>query len=136
MIRSVHSTVIKLRGRQVPARSRPCLQVLEDRTLPSVLTVTSTADSGAGSLRAVLAAAHDQDTIKFLLAKPSTINLTSGTLSIGTGLQLAIIGPGPSALTVHGNNTFPDFTLNGLVTLSGMTITGGSNDGGGGIKNL
>jgi len=141
MIRSVDSTAKKLCGpkSRSPARSRPCLEILEDRTLPSVLTVTSAADSGPGTLRAVMAAALDQDTITFALPSPSTINLTSGTLSVGAGLLITIIGPGASALTVNGNNTFTDFTLNGGVTLSGMTITGGStgnNEGGGGIKNV
>ena len=39
------------------------LELLEDRTLPSTLTVLNTHDSGAGSLRAVLAAAHAGETV-------------------------------------------------------------------------
>jgi hypothetical protein len=36
----------------------PCLLVLEDRTLPSTLTVLTNADSGDGSLRAAVVAAR------------------------------------------------------------------------------
>jgi hypothetical protein len=38
-------------------RFRPGLDVLEDRTLPSTLTVLNTIDSGPGSLRAAIEAA-------------------------------------------------------------------------------
>jgi hypothetical protein len=40
-----------------PARYRPCIEVMEDRYLPSTLTVTTVADSGPGSLRDTIAAA-------------------------------------------------------------------------------
>src|SRR5262249_6645599 len=42
---------------------RPSLEGLECRTLPSTLTVLTNADSGAGSLRALLALASRGDTI-------------------------------------------------------------------------
>ena len=55
---------------------------LEDRTVLSVLTVLNNADSGAGSLRAAIAAAQSGDTIVF---DPSlayeTITLSSGPLA-------------------------------------------------------
>jgi len=43
----------------------PRLEALDDRWLPSTLAVTSTQDSGAGSLRAEIAAAQSSDTIVF-----------------------------------------------------------------------
>ena len=47
-------------------RRLPRLETLEDRTVPSTLTVTSAADDGsAGTLRAVLTAAHDGDAVQF-----------------------------------------------------------------------
>ena len=48
-----------------PTRIVPRLEALEDRTVPSTLTVTSAADSGPGSLRAEIAAASSGDTIRF-----------------------------------------------------------------------
>ena len=46
-----------------PARSyRPRLEALEDRWVPSTLTVRNNLDSGAGSLRAKIAAAHKNET--------------------------------------------------------------------------
>ena len=44
----------------------PCrLELLEDRSVPSTLTVLNNSDAGAGSLRATIAAAHSGDTIVF-----------------------------------------------------------------------
>jgi predicted outer membrane repeat protein len=80
-------------GTRRPARYRPCLEVLEGRCLPSRLTVTNTADSGPGSLRAEIAAAQSGDTIVF---DPSlagqTISLTSGELVINTSLDIEGLG--------------------------------------------
>jgi hypothetical protein len=62
-------------GPSLASRYRPRLETLEDRCLPSTLTVSSTADSGPGSLRDTLAAAQSGDTIVFdrsLDGKPST----------------------------------------------------------------
>ena len=50
----------------------------------AILTVTSTADSGAGSLRAALASAADGDTIDFSVT--GTVLLTSGKLAISHNL--------------------------------------------------
>src|SRR5437879_5644230 len=44
---------------------RPTLEALEARWVPSTLTVRNTLDSGANSLRADIAAAHNGDTIQF-----------------------------------------------------------------------
>src|SRR5713101_4635060 len=44
---------------------RPTLEALEDRWVPSALTVLNNLDSGAGSLRAEIAAAHNSDTVVF-----------------------------------------------------------------------
>jgi hypothetical protein len=80
--------------RSLRTRLVPRLEVLEDRTVPSTLTVTSAADSGTGSLRAEIAAAQSGDTINFAPSLAGqTITLTSGelainkSLTIGTGRQ-------------------------------------------------
>src|SRR5262249_51228116 len=91
------------------SRFRPHIELLEGRCLPSVLTVTSTADSGTGTLRAELAAAQNGDTIVFALPKPSTIQLSSGSLSVSGAVS--ILGSGPAALTINGNHTFSDFVI-------------------------
>jgi predicted outer membrane repeat protein len=114
-------------------RFRPRLERLENRCLPSVLTVTSTLDSGPGTLRAELAAAASGDTIVFALAHPSTIQLTSGTLTINQSIR--ILGPGASALTINGNHTFSIFTVMSSATIDGLTISGGGGSAGGGITN-
>jgi hypothetical protein len=131
------------------------MQVLEDRCVPSTLTVRNTLDSGAGSLRAEIAAAHNGDTIQFAMPTTDpgynpttgvfTITLTSGELVIKQNLTIS--GPGASALTVSGANASRVFELSSKtkpqVTLSGLTISNGyapgpfgpSANNGGGILN-
>ena len=71
---------------------RPRLECLEDREVLSTLTVTNNLDSGAGSLRAEIAAAQ-HDTIVFApVLDGQTITLTSGDLLIKKDLTIA--GPG------------------------------------------
>src|SRR5947209_9915502 len=90
-------------GRGRPARRcrpatsyRPRLEALEDRWLPSTLTVLNTADSGAGSLRAEIAAANPGDTIVFAKSV-HTITLAS---ELVINKNLDIEGPGEAKLTV------------------------------------
>src|SRR5262252_6305572 len=68
----------------------------------ATITVTNTADSGAGTLRAALASANNGDTINFALPAPSTIFLTSPLLVTN---NIAIIGPGPAGVSINGNRT-------------------------------
>jgi hypothetical protein len=129
-----------------PKRLVPRLEVLEDRTVPSTLTVTSAADDGsAGTLRAVIAGASGGDIINF---DPSlagqAIALTGGELAITRSLDIE--GPGADQLTVSGNNASRVFDVSAgtAVTIAGMTIADGLADGsapvrasaGGGILNL
>ena len=89
------------------------------------LTVTSTADSGAGTLRQAIADATNGATIDFNLTYPAMITLTSGELLIDK--NLAINGPGASILTISGNNASRVFNVSGGVTasISGLTIANG-----------
>ena len=50
---------------------RPTLEALEDRWVPSTLTVKNNLDSGTGSLRAAITAAHSGDIIVFVRKPPS-----------------------------------------------------------------
>jgi predicted outer membrane repeat protein len=122
---------------------RPTLEALEDRWLPSTLTVLNNLDSGAGSLRAGIAAALNGDTIVFAPSLVGqTITLTSGELLIKQSITIA--GPGAGNLTVSGNHASRVFEVsegkgkgkNVTVILSGLTIGNGMvNGNGGGILN-
>jgi len=95
------------------------------------ITVTTTADSGPGSLRAALAAANDGDTIQFAAAlNGQTITLTSAELLINKNLTIS--GPGPAQLTVRrstvgGTPNFRIFEISPdhTVTIQGITISNG-----------
>ncbi len=104
-------------------------------------TVTTTNDSGPGSLRAVIAAAGSGDTISF--AVTGTIRLTSGELEIGKDLTIA--GPGADALSISGNGASRVFFVNPgapgatsppasgpTVNISGLTVLDGNATGGDG----
>jgi hypothetical protein len=108
---------------------RPRLEVFEDRTVPSVLTVMNTLDSGTGSLRDMIAAAKSNDSIVFdpsLNSQP--ITLTSGELAITKSLDIE--GLGASQLTISGNDASRVFDISrgSVVTIAGLTITHGRAD--------
>jgi hypothetical protein len=118
----------------MPRRSFvPQFLVLEDRTVLSVLTVLNNADSGAGSLRAAIAAAQSGDTILFDSSLTGqTITLRSGELCVDQ--DLTIRGPGACCLTISGNRSSRVFEIAGAdVCLSGLTIAQGNACDGGGI---
>src|SRR6266566_1197884 len=87
-------------------------------------TVTSTADSGAGTLRAALASTANGDTIN--LSVTGAITLTSGELVVTR--NVTITGPGPSHLAVNGNHACRVFHIgsNTVVSISGLSINNGS----------
>ncbi len=103
----------------------------------ATITVVSTNDSGAGSLREAIFSAASGDTIDFNLSGcPCTISLTSAELTIDNK-NLFINGPGASQLTISGNNARRVFRITSrdasFATISGVTIANGSAPGGGGI---
>ncbi len=98
-------------------------------------TVTSTADSGPGTLRqAVLDAASD-DTIFFdstVFATAQTITLTSGEITLNK--SLTIDGSARSSqVTISGGNASRIFYVNSgqTVALKGLTLTDGNGTGAG-----
>src|SRR5438093_110332 len=99
------------------------LLLLPARLPAATRTVTTLADSGAGSLRALIPQSAPGDTIDFVVS--GTITLTSGELVIGQ--NLIIKGPGPANLTVSGNQASRVFHIvAGVVIISDLTIANGS----------
>ena len=105
----------------------------------AILLVTTTADNGSGSLRAALAAATDGDTIQFAPSlNGQTISLTTGELVINKSITIS--GPGASLLTVTRDQQAPGFRIFNVppgktVSIDGLTIAGGYEILGGGIRN-
>ena len=99
-----------------------CFSCMSFSSRAATVTVTTTADSGAGSLRSAIAAASAGDTIDFAVAGPAII-LTSGELVINQ--DLTIQGPGAANLAISGNHSSRVFNLNGTVTISDLTIKDG-----------
>src|SRR5262245_57336288 len=74
-------------------RATVAVELLEDRCLPSTLTVTSDADdNGKGTLRSAVGAAKGGDVIQFNLKAGATIKLTAGEIVISK--NITIKGPG------------------------------------------
>ncbi|MFQ5613193.1 MAG: choice-of-anchor Q domain-containing protein [Anaerolineae bacterium] len=98
-----------------------------------VITVTSTADDGPGTLRRAIQDAAPGDEINFdFTLSGQTIFLTSGQLEIDK--DLAITGLGAGALTISGNDSSRVIRVTGgaTVVISGVTIADGNILGAGG----
>ena len=102
------------------------------------LTVFNNNDSGAGSLRSVLAIANTNnqpDNITFDESiSAETIILTSQELTISS--EVSIVGPS-SSFTISGNEERSIFTITseGVVTLSNLNLIDGVANRGAGINN-
>lgn len=102
--------------------------------------VTTTADSGPGSLRQIITGLNDG-------GRPATIAFTvTGTITIASDLPecsvpMTIIGPGTNLLTISGSNSFRLLQLaaNTTNTIGGLTLANGftaNNNSGAAIYNL
>lgn len=103
----------------------------------NIITVTSAADSGAGSLREAIATAPAGSTIRFASSLAGrTITLTSGQLNITQNLN--IDGAGAAGITISANRASRVISIEkGLtVSLSSLTIANGRTTSPGGGVNL
>lgn len=119
-----------------PSQSNIVAQVV-DACLPDQV-VTSTADSGAGSLREALANVCNGETITFNIggAGPHTITLTTGELQVDQ--NTTIYNNSGESVIISGNNASRVFNINSGKTANiiGLSITGGNTSGdGAGILN-
>jgi len=99
----------------------------------NVITVTTTANNGAGSLRAAIAAASAGSTIRFATNLANkTIRLTSGEIFLGKDITLDATGV--ANLTISGNNTSRIFQVGTSqntikATFKGLTLINGNGQG-------
>ncbi|MEO5561327.1 MAG: choice-of-anchor Q domain-containing protein [Dokdonella sp.] len=87
-------------------------------------------DSSAGSLRVVVAAASDGDTIDLSALVCSSITLTQGAISSSVA-NLTLLGPAATVLTIDGGNAgrVLDHEGAGTFTVDHLTISHGQYDG-------
>src|SRR4051812_47362788 len=147
----IHRTTANLfssRAARSAANSRPVrdrshrvwtVECLEGRTLLSQFTVTNLDDSGEGSLRNAIELSNSTpgpNEIDFATGLSGTITLTSGELTIAN-YDVTIVGLGQNSLSISGSGNSRVFAISSGVaaSLSGLTITAGSADKGGGIYN-
>jgi len=89
----------------------------------ATIQVTTTADSGVGSLRDAIARAQSGDEIRFSLASGAKITLTSGELTIPEAKDLTINGTGVTNLTISGNNASRIFNIKSTAsTVNQLTL--------------
>jgi hypothetical protein len=117
------------------------LAVSVSQSHAATIAVTSTNDSGPGSLRYALANAADGDMID-ATGVSGTILLTNGELLVTNSVE--IVGPGPALLAINGNCNRSRFTGSRVfhigpsitVAISSLTVTNGLGASvGGGIYN-
>ena len=116
--------------------------VLAANAEAATYTVTTTADSGPGSLRDAINTANTNgvsgtpDTITFAPGVTGTITLTSGQINITDPGGLTIEGPGAGSLSVSGGGNSGIFHIQGTggapVAISGLTLEDGAASGSGG----
>lgn len=105
------------------ARSRSHSTAHAAATLP----VTSCADDGSsGTLRSIVSLAGDGDTVDASALTCAAIALTQGAIAVYQD-DLAIAGPGASALAIDGANADRVFAHygHGTLTLQGVTVRNG-----------
>jgi hypothetical protein len=99
----------------------------------AIITVTTTADSGSGSLREAISNAQSGDTIKFSsnLANQK-ITLTGGQLTVKQNITLD--GSGASNLTINGNSSTRILAVEKFlnVNIKNLNFTNGRTTGAGG----
>src|SRR5688572_10710078 len=106
-------------------------------TTASAATVTSNADSGAGSLRQAILDASPGETITF--AVTGVVELTTGELVVNK--DLVIVGPGSTNLTIQrsaavATPAFRIFNIGAFrVSIASLTIRNGRASSGGGLNN-
>jgi predicted outer membrane repeat protein len=111
------------------------LDALEDRWLPSTLTVTSLADSGPGTLRAAIQTADASQSGNFTIDFAVTGKIDLQSVLPDLANNISINGPGASSLTVEraasASSNFGIFCVDWrqTVSLSGLTVANGTEGG-------
>lgn len=134
-------------------KANPCPPILQMRTLiqlsmvaflqatclAATFEVTTTADSGPGSLRQVLADANNNgagDTITFSNGSNGSVNfhddeaetITLGGTELLAYTNMTIVGPGAGKLSISGNQLSRVFQMGGdrpTIVISGITVKNG-----------
>jgi hypothetical protein len=109
-------------------RARPALEALEDRYVPSILTVTSSADDVTQNhtLRHAVAHAQNGDTIQITEAVKAAIVLTHGELLVSQ--DVTILSVPARTPTISGNSVSRVFEIAANVALQNLNITGSAPD--------
>lgn len=113
------------------------LALLANSAAAATLTVTTAADSGAGSLRQAIADAAPGDTIDFdSRAARETIKLINGRMTIRKNLTIAASTSGPKVtIDALGKSCVFDIGRTTTITLSNLCITGARTTSGGAVIN-
>jgi predicted outer membrane repeat protein len=97
----------------------------------NTITVTSTADTGPGTIRAALAAANDGDTIAI---PRGTYDVTSADLLVTKGVTIRGAAAHTTHLVADNNNRIFDIAGGSAVTIAGVSMEDADADAGGAIR--
>lgn len=122
--------------RRDPAGACELFEPLEARRVLATATVTSTADSGAGSLRQAIVDTNLAPGADVIVFHPSlqSQTITMGGSEMVIADHLTIKGLGANVLTLNAAGSSRAFVISSGIacTISGLTISGGNTGGSGG----
>ena len=112
---------------KVTRRAPLWLEALENRLVPSTLTVTNSLDDGSsGTLRSTIAAAASGDTIVLSpILQGAPIVLAHGELVLNQNVTISAGDDVPETISGGGNSRVFEVAAGASVTLRHLTITGG-----------
>jgi len=101
----------------------------------ATFTVTTTNDTGGGSLRDVISLANALPGADVIVFQAGLTGVIAPASDLPTITQaLTIIGPGPRNLTISGSNSRRVLNASAPLTISGIRLANGFTDRGGGIQ--
>jgi hypothetical protein len=114
--------------RKRPHRASPALEALEDRCVPSTLTVTSSADDVTQNhtLRYAVAHAKNGDTIQITAEVKDAIVLTHGELLVSQDVTIQSVAARTPTISGNGVSRVFEIAAGANVALQNLHITGGN----------
>ena len=127
-IRSLFARPVNRPFRKAPHRSRLAVEALEDRWVPSTLTVTKSGDDVTQNhtLRYAVAHAQSGDTIQITAAVKDPIVLTHGELVVSQNVTILSVPARTPTISGNGTSRVFEISAGASVSLENLNIIDGN----------